>query len=38
MREGVDEEILNVEGHNAAMVNIYSTLEDPAPTAVTTRL
>jgi hypothetical protein len=36
IREGVDEEIPDVEGQNSTMVNIYSTLEDPAPTVVTT--
>jgi hypothetical protein len=38
MREGVDEKTPDAEGQNAAMVNAYSTLEDPAPTVVATRL
>jgi hypothetical protein len=37
-RGGVDKEIPNTEGQNADMVNSYSTLEDPAPTEVTTRI
>jgi hypothetical protein len=37
-REGVDEEISNVEGQKAGMINTYSKLEDPAPTVVSTRL
>jgi hypothetical protein len=37
MREGVDKEIPDVVGQNAAMVNMYSTLKDPAPTVVTTQ-
>jgi hypothetical protein len=38
MREGVAKEIPDAEDQNAAMVNVYSTLEDPAPTVVNTRL
>jgi hypothetical protein len=30
-REGVDEEIPDAEGQNAAMAKTYSALEDPAP-------
>jgi hypothetical protein len=37
MREGVDKEYPNVEGQNATMVNMYSTLKDPAPTSVVTK-